>query len=230
MPKERPGHDPHRRDGLIPPVVNYHSKVDDDLLTGLRNHSGRPSELRGFFATTITISLVVWDLSFSLGAYHTVFYYRLLQIFVVSAVLLLGALVLRRHLSVRPWMLAILAVPVVWLVWRLLSPVGGHWHSVYRIINAVLIGLVLITLPLTLWVVARIVAPDYFELSTPRLRLAGAAIVLVVAAAGFFSGQFNYHVVTCQDFIVAGDDTPANCRDFPNEGADGRRGRLPTPQ
>jgi hypothetical protein len=37
-----------------------------------------------------------------------VFYYRLMQIFVVSAVLLLDALVLRRHLTVRPWMLAIL--------------------------------------------------------------------------------------------------------------------------
>jgi hypothetical protein len=217
MPKERPGHAPRRRNALVPPVVKYHPKVDDDLLTGFRHPSGRPGELRGFFATTITVSVVIWDLAFSLGAYHTVFYYRLLQIFVVSAVLLLGALVLRRHLSVRPWMLAVLAVPVVWLAWRLIAPVGGHWHSVYRIVNAVLIGLVLITLPLTLWAVARIVAPDYFELSTLRLRLAGAAIVLVVAAAGLLSGQFNYHVVTCQDFIVAGDDTPANCRDAPDE-------------
>lgn len=202
-----------RRPGLIPPIVKYRAKVDDDLLSGFRHPSGRPGELRGFFATTITISLVIWDLSFSLGAYHTVFYYRLLQIFVVSAVLLLGAIVLRRHISVRPWMLVILSAPVVWLAWRLVVPVGGQWHSVYRTVNAILIGVVLVTLPLTLWAVARIIAPDYFELSTLRLRLAGAAIVLVVGVAGLLTGQFNYHVVTCQDFIVAGDDTPANCLD-----------------
>ncbi|WP_034592981.1 hypothetical protein [Hamadaea tsunoensis] len=190
--------------------------MDDDLLTGFRHPSGRPGELRGFFATTIGVSLVVWDLAFSLGAYHTVFYYRLLQIFVVSAVLLLGAVVLRRHLTVRPWMLAILSTPVVWLAWRLIVPIGGHWHSVYRVIDSALITLVLVTLPVTLWAVARIVAPEYFELSTLRLRLASAAIVVVVAVAGLLTGQFNNHVVTCQDFIVAGDDTPANCLNPPD--------------
>ncbi|MEV0269424.1 hypothetical protein AB0H43_11640 [Hamadaea sp. NPDC050747] len=202
----------------IPPAVKYHPKVDDDLLTGFRHPSGRPGELRGFFATTIAISLVVWDLSFSLGAYHTVFYYRLLQIFVVCAVLLLGALVLRRHVTVRPWMLAIFAIPVVWLTWRLIVPIGGHWRDVYRAIDVLLIGLVLLTLPVTLWVVARILAPEYFELSTLRLRLASAGIILVVAVAGLLTGQFNDHVVNCHDFVVAGDDTPANCLNAPTGG------------
>lgn len=199
---------------LIPSPVQFH-RVDDDLLTGFTHPGQRPGELRGFFATTLGISLLVWDLAFSLGAYHRVFYYRLLQIFVVSAVLLLGALVLRRHLTVRPWMLVILAIPVVWLAWRLSAPVGGRWPDVYRVVDAVLIGLVLLTLPITLWAVARIVAPDYFELSTLRLRLASAAIVLVVAVAGLLTGQFNDHVVTCQDFVIAGDDTPSNCLSTP---------------
>jgi hypothetical protein len=98
----------------------------------------------------------------------------------------------------------------------LTAPIGGHWHSVYRVINAVLVGLVLLTLPITLLAVARIVAPDYFELSTLRLRLAGAAIIFVVAVAGLLTGQFNDHVVTCQDFVVAGDDEPANCLNAPD--------------
>jgi hypothetical protein len=165
---------------------------------------------------TIGISLVVWDIAFALGAYHTVFYYRLLQIFVVSAVLLLGALVLRGHMTVRPWMLAILSIPVVWLVWRLSVPPGGRWHSVYRVIDDVLEGSIVLTLPVTLWAVARILAPQYFALSTLRLRLASAAIIAVVAVAGLLTGAFNYHVLDCQDFVVAGDDTPANCRNVPS--------------
>jgi hypothetical protein len=194
------------------PMVRYHPSVDDDLLKGFRRPGERPAELRGFFATTIGISLVVWDIAFALGAYHTVFYYRLMQICVVSAVLLLGALVLRRHLTVHPWMLTILSIPVVWLAWRLITPVGGRWHDVYRVVDGVLVGLIVATLPLILLAVARILAPEYFALSTLRLRLAGAGIVLVVGIAGFLTGQFNDHVVTCQAFVLAGDDLPPNCR------------------
>jgi hypothetical protein len=58
---------------------------DDDLLAGF-DRAGRPAGLRTFFATTIAASLLVWDLTFSLGAYHTVFYYRLFQILVASTV------------------------------------------------------------------------------------------------------------------------------------------------
>jgi len=204
----------------IPLPIRLHPRVDDDLLTGFTKTAGHPSELRGFFAITIAASLLVWDLSFTLGAYHTVFYYRLMQIFVVSAVLLLGAVVLRRHLTVRRWMLGILSIPVVWLVWRLVAPVGGHWRDVYRVVDLVLIGLVLLTLPVTLWAVAHIVAPEYFALSTLRLRLASVAIVLTVGVAGLLTGQFNNHVVNCQDFVVAGDDQPQNCRVVPSPSAD----------
>jgi len=206
MPHER------KRRRLVPPPMRFHPQVSDDLLTGFKQVDQGPSELRGFFATTLGISLLVWDLSFSLGAYHTVFYYRLMQIFVVSAVLLLGALVLRRHLTVRPWMIAILSIPVIWLTWRLLTPVGGRFPDVYPVVEAVLVGLILVTLPVTLWVVLRILAPTYFALSSLRLRLAGLAIVSVVAVAGFLTGQFNYHVFDCQSFVVAGDDEPSNCR------------------
>ncbi|NUR72631.1 MAG: hypothetical protein HOU81_17575 [Hamadaea sp.] len=202
---------PGRKEIRPPQVVKFHPRVDDDLLTGFDGEH-QPGELRGFFAITIAVSLLAWDVAFALGAYHTVFYYRLLEIFVLSAVLLLGALALRRHLSVHPWMLAILALPVIWLAWRLIVPVGGRWARTYRVIDICLIALIMVTLPVTLWAVARILAPDYFALSTLRLRLVSVAIVVVVGIAGFLTGQFNNHVVTCQDFVVAGDDQPGNCR------------------
>lgn len=210
-----PDEDQRRR--LILSPLKFYRRVNDDLLTGFKQDGEQDSsELRGFFATTLGISLLVWDLTFSLGAYHAVFYYRLFQIFVVSAVLLLGTLVLRRRLSVQPWMLAILSTPLVWLLWRLITPVGGRWPEAYRVTELVLVALVMVTLPITLWVVLRILAPNYFALSTVRLRLAGLAIVTAVAVAGFLTGQFNYHVITCESFLVAGDDEPANCRQAPH--------------
>lgn len=206
MSKERR----HRR--AIPVPFRFRPRAGDDLLTGFARTDQDSGELRGFFATTLGISLLVWDLAFTLGAYRTIFYNRLMQIVVVSAVLLLGALVLRRNLTVRPWMIAILSIPIVWLIWRLITPVGGYFPEVYRVVEGVLVTLTMVSLPITLWVVLRILAPGYFALSTVRLRLAGLAIVLVVAAAGFLTGKFNYHVFTCEAFVVAGDDTPANCR------------------
>lgn len=187
----------------------------DDLLSGFEEPGRRAVELRGFFASTLGASLIAFLLAFDLGAYDTVFYSRLLQLIVVSAVLLLGALALRRQITVRPWLLVGLGTPFAWLGFRLLAPVApdDRW---YHIADLVLIGLSLLSLPLTLWALARIIAPEYFALSTRRLRLTAVAIVLIVAAMGYLVGRFNYQILTCQEFLVAGDDTPANCRPSPS--------------
>lgn len=74
--------------------------VDDDLLAGL-DRSGAPPrpQLRGFFTATVSASLLAWSVTFPLGAYHAVFYSRLFQILVISIVLLLGSLALRREVK-----------------------------------------------------------------------------------------------------------------------------------
>ena len=184
-----------------------HFAPDDDLLSGF-DRAGRPVGLRAFFATTIGASLLVWDLAFSLGAYHTVFYYRLFQILVASTVLLIGALVLRRDVKVRPWMLALLAIPLLWLISRVVAPFG-RGSDANHVVDLVLIGLTLASVPFTLWAVARILSPDYFELPARRLKTTAVAIIVLVGLTGFVVGQFNYDSTTCHDYVIAGDDEPA---------------------
>jgi hypothetical protein len=185
----------------------------DDLLSGF-NHAERTQELRAFFATTITASLVVWDLMFTLGAYHTVFYSRLFQILVLSSVLLLGTIVLRRDITVRPWTRAILAVPLIWILSRLISPLGRSTHAGH-VLDITLITVVVICVPFTLWAAARIVAPDYFELPDRRFKVAAVSIVIVVALTALMVGQFNFRFTSCHDYDISGDNTPANCRHTP---------------
>jgi hypothetical protein len=184
--------------------------LDDDLLAGF-DRADRPHELRAFLATTIGVSLPVWDLAFTLGAYHTVFYFRLFQILVVSSVLLLGSIVLRDVITVSPWMRAVLAIPLLWLVARFAAPLG-HSSRAGHVLDLVLIGLTLATVPFTLWVVARILAPEYFALPGRRLKLAALAIVVFVGVTAFLVGQFNYQFTTCHDYEISGDNTPTNCR------------------
>jgi hypothetical protein len=186
---------------------------DDDLLAGF-DRVGRPKGLRAFFASTIAVSLLVWDLTFTLGAYHTVFYSWLFQILVASTVLLLGALVLRRDVRVRPWMLGVLAIPLLWLISRGVAPFG-RGSDANHVVDLILIALTLASVPFTLIALARVLSPDYFELPARRLKAAAVAIIVLIGVTGFLVGQFNYEFTTCHEYDVAGNDEPSNCRMSP---------------
>jgi hypothetical protein len=201
-PDEPPGDAERRRRG-----------TDDDLLTGF-DRPGRPVTLRAFFATTITASLVVWDLAFALGAYHAVFYYRLFQIFVVSTVLQIGSIMLHRSIRVRQWMRVVLCVPLAWFVVHAFAPVAvstGAWRRVDQVLGWLTLAIV----PVILLALVRIMVPGYFALPARRLKVLAVVIICVVAAAGFLVGQFNNHFTTCHDYVIAGDDEPADCRPTP---------------
>jgi hypothetical protein len=179
----------------------------EDLLQGL--DSPRPAAgLRGFVATTIGASLLTWDIAFDYGAFHTVFFFRLQQIAVVATVLLLCSLTLRRRIHTRPWVTPLLAVPLLWLIFRFLTP---YRRPGYHTVDTVLALASLASLPVILWIVARLLAPDYFALRDRRLQIAAIAIIAVVTAIGYVVGLYNYRYLTCEDFTVSGNDTPANC-------------------
>jgi hypothetical protein len=198
-------------DGVEPPETGRRRRFapEDDLLSGF-DRTAEPDGLRAFFATTIGGSLLVWDLTFTLGAYHTVFYSRLFQILVVSTVLLLGSILLRDRIRVRPWMRAILAIPLVWLLFRMVPPIGSPRTA--AVVDDVFVAAILATLPFTMFAVARILAPEYFTLPHPRLKATAIVIIVLVGAGGLVAGQFNYQVTTCHDYTVAGNNTPSNCR------------------
>lgn len=202
------------------------ARLREVLRSGFRLTGANQEQLRGFFASTLAASLLAWEITFTLGAYRTVFYSKLLQLLVVSTVLLVGVLVLRPAVRVRPWMVAALATPLAWTLFRLVSPSGtpGYWHQV----ELLLIGFALLALPLTLWTVGLIVAPELFSLPTRRLRLAAVLIVALISGTGYLVGAYNYQILTCQDFIVAGDDTPSNCANPPPSAPPGTPSPAPS--
>jgi len=187
-----------------------HRGPDDDLLTGF-DRAGRPQGMRAFFAATLISSLLVWDIAFPLGAYHTVFYSRLFQVLVVSTVLLLGSIALRHRVRVRPWMRLVLSVPLMWLLVRMVASLQD-WSGTVRVVDLVMIVVTLLSVPLILWALARILMPEYFEIQATRLKLVAIGIVTLVAVAGFLVGTYNDLFTTCHDYVLAGDNQPANCR------------------
>jgi hypothetical protein len=94
---------------------------------------------------------------------------------------------------------------------RLFTPLGrstGREH----VLEYVLVGMTVASVPFVLWALARVMAPDYFALPGRRLKTASVVIVCLVATTGFLVGQFNYRFTTCHDYVIAGDDEPADCR------------------
>ncbi|MBM0257073.1 hypothetical protein [Micromonospora sp. 4G55] len=176
----------------------------DDLLRGTA-----AQKLGGFYAIAFGASLWVWDVAFGLGTHGTIFYYRRHELFVLSLVVLLSALILRRRVHTHPWVLLFFLLPIAFLLVRLAvpHPQGAVAQTVYRVLNIAAIAVV----PFVAGVVVRLLAPNYFTLPSRRLRLTVAAIVATVALVGFLVGHFNDRFLTCEDFIVAGDDPAPNC-------------------
>ena len=78
---------------------------EDDLLKGFDETAPSRGKLGGFFAVTIAASLFAWNTMFDLGAYHVAFYRTRHQLFVLSLVVLLGGLAMRRRAHTNPWLL-----------------------------------------------------------------------------------------------------------------------------
>jgi hypothetical protein len=185
----------------------------DDLLSGFTEPGERKNQLRAYLTTTIVASLYVFDTAFYFGAYHSVNFHQIQHITVVSLVIVMGVLFVRRQLRVHLWVLVLLAPPILLFFYRLATP-EKHQIEVVRLTDNALVIVNTVVLPVIGWIVARLLAPDYFGLPGWRLKIAVIATVVVVASLGYVNGRFNYRSLTCEDFITAGDKPPANCMPY----------------
>jgi len=194
---------------------------DDDLLNGFDESGPTHGQFRGFFATLILTSLWAWEVAFEYGTHHVVFYHAKMRFFALSTALLLGALILRRRIRVHAWVQVVLALPILIVLLRLIVPVqpsGSPWPHlatdagpIVRIVEGALLAATVLASPAALWVILRLVAPEYFTLPGRRVKAALVLVVAIVAGLGFLVGRFNNQILTCEEFIVAGDDPPRNC-------------------
>lgn len=186
------------------------SRPADDLLTGFTEPGSRKEELRAYLTTTVVASLYVFDTAFHFGAYHAVNFHLLQHISVVSLVIVIGVLFVRRQLRVHPWVLVLLAPPILLFFYRLVTP-QKHPVEAIRLTDNALVILNTVVLPVIGWIVARLLAPEYFSLPGWRLKIAVIATVAIVAGIGYANGRFNDRSLTCEDFVTAGDKPPAKC-------------------
>ncbi|MEM9464615.1 MAG: hypothetical protein AAGA90_04550 [Actinomycetota bacterium] len=158
-----------------------------------------------FLLVTIGGSVVAIDVGYDLGAFETINYRRIFPIFVISTVALLASFLTDGpEVTDAKRTRAILALPALYLVADVVQLTNVRW---------VYIGLaaaIVVALPFTAYIVARMADLDFFHLPR-RLQAVAAGTLLAMFLAGLYIGANHPRFFECRDFELAGDYVPENC-------------------
>lgn len=174
------------------------------------------SEAKAFVLSAVALSASLFNIGFWYGVFDTIFFEHLFFIWVAATVALIASLFVPT-VDALPGFVSwrgriVLLIPSVWLTMEamngswLVSSSNSHWYWLAAVATAVL------SLPYVLYVLVLVAVPDVERLTQPRLKLALVTIAGATTLAGLSIGSNHATFLTCQDFKVAGDDVPANCR------------------
>ncbi|WP_235833392.1 hypothetical protein [Orlajensenia flava] len=167
-----------------------------------------PAPLSGI--VVIGASAALWWPAFTLGAWGTLFFDQLLTVWVIATAALVIVLVQPRGFRHRIRTALALAVPSIWLV--LGFALNEATDDVLVIlVDAVGIASAIIGIPFTIWVLVRILWPD-FGAGVTRSRRAILLIAVAVITIGcYLLGVYQASFLTCEDFEISGNSDPPGC-------------------
>ena len=169
--------------------------------------------VRTFVVTSVALAFPAVEAGFQLGAYGEIFVMRKVASWsLVTAALLALVVVPRKARPVGWWQLLVLAVPSIWLIASWVH--AAEWSGEVLRPAIFALGLVsyLVCIPFAAYLLIRLLKPDLLVLSGTRPRLALVGLLLAFIGAGYLIGARNDLFMTCQDFVVAGAEPAANCR------------------
>lgn len=156
----------------------------------------------------VAMSVAVWWPAFTLGAWGTFFFDQLLTVWAASIGALIVVLFQPRG---RPRVLKALAllVPSLWVGLTAL-PLDEDDLGAF-LIDLVAIFVALLSVPATIWVLARVMWPEFGEDISRGRRVLVVAAVVIVGIASFLLGANQEHFLTCGDFTISGNSEPPGC-------------------
>ena len=163
-------------------------------------------------ATSVAVvaaALVVWWPAFDVGAYGVIFFNQFLSLWAASTAVFLASLTAGRRARLSWARRLALLIPSLWLLLAFALPEAGPtpWS---RALFYLAIVLTLAGTPFIAALLLRVTVAGYEQIPSRR-RLVAAAVVGIVAIVAFGLGQFNNRFLTCNDFIISGNDTPPGC-------------------
>ncbi|NYF13910.1 hypothetical protein HDC34_002204 [Pseudoclavibacter sp. JAI123] len=158
----------------------------------------------------VGMAAVAWWPAFTFGAWGEVFFDDILGFWAASTAAFVFVLLERRPVWGRIGRAAVLLVPTAWLVLNFLVDADSDDVATALVDFAALL-VVLICVPFTLWVLLRIVWPDFASSTTRRRRWLIVAVVGGIVVIAYVLGLNQAHFLTCDDFSISGNSLPAGC-------------------
>ncbi|NQY29987.1 MAG: hypothetical protein HRT69_11020 [Flavobacteriaceae bacterium] len=160
----------------------------------------------------IGLSAYVWDLSFNLGAFGGIFLGHIIAIWLFSlSVLLVISIVQKQSLPGNKWLgYFLLPLPSIWLIFRIIDdPIKFGQLTDYLLHIASILSIV-ISLPYLVYLFFYFTNPSILKLKG-KLVAGLVGFVLLIGGVGYTLGHHNYLIMSCENFVVSGQDTPKNC-------------------
>jgi hypothetical protein len=162
----------------------------------------------------VGMSVAVWWPAFTLGAWGDFFFDQMLTIWAAATGAFIVVLIQPRG-KPRVGRAIALLIPSLWLgLWFLTDDVDTN-DLVVGLVSLLGIVIGILAVPATIWVLARMIWPEFAEdISWPR-RFAIIGAVLVIAVASFLLGVNQSKFLTCDDFTISGNSNPPGCSPAP---------------
>ena len=158
----------------------------------------------------VGMAAIVWWPAFTLGAWGEVFFDDILAVWAASTAAFVFVLVERKPVGGRLVRAFLLLLPSIWLLLNFaIDDDSGNIAIV--VLDLVAFLAVLIGIPFTLWVLVRIVWPDFASVTRRRTKWLIAIVVLGVAVLSVVLGANQSRFLTCEDFSISGNSEPKGC-------------------
>ena len=163
-------------------------------------------------STAIGLSSYIWDLSFNYGAFGTIFLGHSIAVWIFSlSVLMVMALTTHNPLPGKKWLgYLMLSLPSIWLVLRIIDDSTQTGQPIDKVLVVMSSLSILVALPYLLYLFIYFTHADLLRLKS-KLIIGLVAIGLLMGVIGYTLGSHNSFIMTCQNFVVSGQDTPNNC-------------------
>lgn len=162
----------------------------------------------------VGMAIAVWWPAFTLGAWGELFFDQILTIWAASTAAFVYVLTERRPAGARIWRAFVLLLPSAWIL--LMFALNDESADLFEFLLTLAgIVAVLIGIPFTLWVLVRIVWPDFSASTSRRTKGIIVLVVLGVALVSFVLGLNQSRFLTCGDFEISGNSQPPGCTPEP---------------
>lgn len=168
----------------------------------------------------VGMAAIAWWPAFTLGAWGEVFFDDILALWAASTAAFAFVLVERRPMGGKLVRAFLLLLPSAWLALNFVVDPEST-NLAIALLDLVAFAAVVVGIPFTLWVLVRIVWPDFATDTRRGTKWLIVLVVLGVAIASFVLGLNQARFLTCDDFAISGNSEPPGCTPAPPSSSDG---------